>query len=77
LGPFTINKVPKEGATYQLALSDEWLKQGINRSFHVSLLKPHIPNNNRRFPGRLPSQIPGFREKPDEWTMDAITAYHG
>ena len=43
----------------------------------MSLLKPHIPNDDRRFPGRLPSQIPGFGEKPDEWIVDAITDHHG
>ena len=73
--PFAISKVLKGGATYQLDLIDELLKRGINRSFHTSLLKPHIPNDDRRFPGRLPSQIPGFGEKPDEWIMEAITAW--
>ena len=55
LGPFAVSKVLKEGATYQLDSSEELLKRGINRSFHVSLLKPHVPNDNRKFPGRLPT----------------------
>ena len=58
LGPFAVSKVLKEGATYQLDLSEENLKRGMNRSFHVSLLKPHVPNDDRRFPGRLHSQLP-------------------
>ena len=58
LDPFAVSKVLKEGTTYQLDSSEELLKRGINRSFHVSLLKPHVPNDNRRFPGRLPSQLP-------------------
>ena len=77
LGPFEISKILKEGATYQLDLSDELLKRGINRSFHASLLKPHVPNDDRKFPGRLPSQIPGFGEKPDEWIIEAIISHHG
>ena len=77
LGPFAITKVLKEGATYQLDLSEELLKRGINRSFHASLLKPHVPNDDRRFPGRLPSQLPGFSEKSDEWIVDAIVSHHG
>ena len=77
LGPFAIVKILKDGATYQLDLSEELIKRGINRSFHASLLKPHVPNDDRRFPGRLPSQVPGFSEKPDEWVVDAITAHHG
>ena len=28
-------------------------------------------------PGRLPSQIPGFGEKPNEWIVEAITTRHG
>ena len=41
------------------------------------LLRPHVPNDDRRFPGRLPIQIPGFREKPDEWIVDSIMTHHG
>ena len=66
LGPFAVTKVLKEGVNYQLDLSEELLKWGINRAFHASLLKPHVPNDNRRFPGRLPSQLPGFGKKPKE-----------
>jgi hypothetical protein len=77
LGPFPITKVIKEGATYQLGLSDELIKRGVNRSFHASLLRPHVPNDDRRFPGRLPMQIPGFGEKPDEWIVDSIVSHNG
>ena len=77
LGPFPITKVLKEGATYQLDLSDELTKRGVNRAFHASLLRPHVPNYDRRFPGRLPIQIPGFGEKPDEWIVDSIITHHG
>jgi hypothetical protein len=77
LGPFPVTKVIKEGATFQLGLSDELIKRGVNKSFHASLLRPHIPNDDRRFPGRLPSQIPGFGEKPEEWIVDSITTHNG
>ena len=77
LGPFPITRVIKEGATYQLGLSDELIKRGVNKSFHASLLRPHVPNDDRRFPGRLPIQIPGFGEKPKEWIVDRITTHHG
>jgi len=77
LGPFAITRVLREGATYQLGLSEELLKRGINPSFHASLLKPHVPNDDRRFPGRLPSQIPGFGRRPDEWVVDSIVDHQG
>jgi hypothetical protein len=70
-------KVLKEVATYQLNLREELIKQGINLLFHASLLKPHVPNDDRRFPGRLPSQIPGSGEKPEEWIIDLIVSHHG
>ena len=77
LGPFAIAEGLKEGATYQLDLSEELLKRRINRSFHVSLLKLHIPNDDCQFPGRLPLQIPGFGRRPDEWVMDSIIDHQG
>jgi len=77
LGPFPITKVIKEGATYQLDLSEELVKRGVNRAFHASLLRPHVPNDDRRFPGRMPIQIPGFGEKPEEWIVDRIVTHHG
>jgi hypothetical protein len=77
LGPFPITRVLKEGATYQLGVSDELTKRGINRSFHASLLRPHVPNDDRRFPGRMPIQIPGFGENPGEWIVDRIMTHHG
>ena len=77
LGPFPITRIIKEGATYQLGLSDELVKRGVNRAFHASLLRPHVPNDDRRFPGRMPIQIPGFGEKPKEWIVDRIITHHG
>ena len=77
LGPFVITKVLKEGATYQLDLSEELVKRGINPAFHALLLKPHIPNDDRCFPRRLPSQILGFGKHPDEWVIKVIVDYHG
>jgi hypothetical protein len=77
LGPFPITKVVKDGASYQLQLSEELTRRGISRTFHASLLRPHVPNDDRRFPGRLPIQIPGFGERPEEWIVDGIVAHHG
>ena len=53
------------------------LAPSVNRVFHVLLLRPHIPNDDRCFPGRMPCQIPGFREKPEEWIIDSILSHHG
>ena len=70
-------KVLRDGVTYQLDLSDELMKQGINHLFHTSLLKPHVPSNDRRFLGCLLVQIPGFGGKSEEWIVDSIVLHPG
>ena len=45
-GLLPIARILRDSATYQLDLSNKLLKQGINHSFHMSLLKPHVPSND-------------------------------
>jgi hypothetical protein len=52
IGPFRIAKVITEGSTYRLDLSAELRSRGVHDAFHASLLRPHWPNDDRRFPGR-------------------------
>ncbi|PIL26936.1 hypothetical protein GSI_10074 [Ganoderma sinense ZZ0214-1] len=77
LGPFRITKVIVEGATYKLDLPHEMLARGLVNAFHASLLRPHYPSDDRRFPGRLYHQIPGFGENPREWAVDRILSHVG
>jgi hypothetical protein len=77
LGPFKINKVITAGATYQLELSNKLRQRGIHNAFHASLLWHHVPNDDRRFPGRLPCQIPGFGVQPTEWAIEQILTHRG
>ncbi|KAJ3489869.1 hypothetical protein NLI96_g1809 [Meripilus lineatus] len=51
--------------------------RGIHDAFHASLLRPHFPNDDRRFPGCQLHQIPGFGESPTEWTVDRILSHIG
>lgn len=76
-GLIETTEVLKEAATYRPDLSEELLKRGVNTSFHASLLRPHVPNDDRRFPSKPPSQIPGFGKQLDEWTVESITDHHG
>ena len=77
LGPFPISKSLKEGATYQLELSKELKARGLNNAFHASLLRPHLANDDRRFPGRQFHQLPGFGEQPREWAVDRFLSHVG
>ena len=41
-----------ETSTYTLDLPGELKRRRINPKFHVSLLRPHVPNDDLLFPGR-------------------------
>ncbi|OJT02036.1 Retrovirus-related Pol polyprotein from transposon 17.6 [Trametes pubescens] len=77
LGPFRILSVITEGATYRLELPKELRARGIHDAFHASLLRPHFPNDDRRFPGRQFHQLPHFGEQPREWAVDRILSHSG
>ncbi|PIL28086.1 hypothetical protein GSI_09840 [Ganoderma sinense ZZ0214-1] len=72
LGPFSVTKVIVEGATYKLNLPRASISCGLVNAFHASLLRPHYPSDDRRFPGRQYHQIPGFGDNPREWAVDRI-----
>jgi len=77
IGPFSITKEVEPGATFKLELSSELRKRGINPTFHASLLRIHVPNYDRRFPGRQLVQLPGFGENPQEWAVERILRHSG
>jgi hypothetical protein len=77
LGPFRITQVVSPGASYKLELSQELKVRGIHDVFHASLLRVHIPNDDRRFPGRQMHQLPGFGQTPKEWAVDRILSHVG
>lgn len=77
LGPFRITKELEKGSTYQLDLSPELRVKGINPSFHVSLLRPHFVNDDRRFPGRMLHQLPGFGNNLRKWDVRRVISHSG
>ncbi|KAL7284480.1 hypothetical protein ACG7TL_001771 [Trametes sanguinea] len=77
LGPFRISEIIREGATYRIDLPRELKARGIHDAFHASLLRPHYPNDDRRFPGRQFHQLPGFGEQPREWAVDRVLSHVG
>ncbi|TFK66726.1 hypothetical protein BDN72DRAFT_735566, partial [Pluteus cervinus] len=63
--------------SFQLDLPSRLKQRGIHDSFHSSLLRIHVPNDDRLFPGRLDSQIGDFEDKEYEWSVDRITNHLG
>jgi hypothetical protein len=52
IGPYPIIKANSNTSNYTLKLPIELEARNIHPTFHVSLLKPHIPNDDDRFPSR-------------------------
>ncbi|KAF7331995.1 CCHC-type domain-containing protein [Mycena kentingensis (nom. inval.)] len=63
--------------TFKLDIPSELKRRGIHPAFHSSLLRIHIPNDDRRFPGRQVAQVTGIGEGSDEWAVRKIIAHSG
>ena len=75
VGPYKINK-DYGNDTFGIDLPAELKKRGLHSKFHASLLRLHIPNDDRRFPGRDFEKIDAFG-KTEEWTVEKIVRHHG
>jgi hypothetical protein len=49
----------------------------IHDVFHSSYLHPHLPNDDRLFPGRLDNQVADFEDEEHEWAMEKILTHKG
>jgi len=65
VGPYKIMKAIPLTSNYELELPMELLKRRIHNRFHVSLLRPHNPNDDALFPSRRKVQLYDFGA-PDE-----------
>ncbi|KAF7298585.1 hypothetical protein MIND_00805300 [Mycena indigotica] len=53
-------------------------QRGVHDVFHASLLRVHLPNDDRRFPGRLENQLGiSTSDATNEWAVDKIVGHHG
>nr|GAT47604.1 gag-pol polyprotein [Mycena chlorophos] len=75
IGPYRILEDYKNG-TFKLDLPSELKRRGNHPAFHASLLRIHIPNDDRRFPGRQISQFTGIGDEDEhEWAVDRILSH--
>ncbi|KZP34109.1 hypothetical protein FIBSPDRAFT_677994, partial [Athelia psychrophila] len=62
--------------SFKLDLPSELKQRGIHDSFHAQLLRIHIPNDDRRFPGRQVAQLASVGNS-EEWAVDKINSHRG
>jgi hypothetical protein len=77
IGPYRITRELEPGASFALDLPNELKRRGLHNAFHASLLKAHVPSDDRRFPGRQLSQFSGIETDPREWEVDRILSHSG
>ncbi|KAJ6592565.1 hypothetical protein B0H19DRAFT_882751, partial [Mycena capillaripes] len=64
--------------SFQIELPSNLKQRGVHDVFHASLLRIHVPNDDRRFPGRLDCQLGVTIDYEDnEWPAEKITSHHG
>ncbi|KIN99114.1 hypothetical protein M404DRAFT_78798, partial [Pisolithus tinctorius Marx 270] len=76
IGPYRISD-DFGNNSYRVKLPDNLKQRGIHDVFHSSLLRVHIPNDDRKFPGRKDDQIPELGGTSREWAVDQIINHRG
>jgi hypothetical protein len=75
IGPYRILEEYKNNS-FKLDLPSELKQRGLHPSFHANLLRIHVPNDDRRFPGRQMSQITALGNS-EEWAVSSVETHHG
>ncbi|KIY68859.1 hypothetical protein CYLTODRAFT_320795, partial [Cylindrobasidium torrendii FP15055 ss-10] len=63
--------------TFRLALPKDITKRNVHNAFHSSLLRIHVPSDDRLFPGRLSSEFGFSGEDEPEWRILSIDSHKG
>ena len=75
IGPYKIMR-DHGNCSFQLDLPAQLKRRGVHNVYHSSLLRVHVPNDNRLFPGRLDTQL-GLDEDDEEWAVNRILSHNG
>jgi hypothetical protein len=76
IGPYKILQDFKN-QSFKIELPSHLKQRGVHDVFHASLLRVHIPNDDRLFPGRLDSQLGSGDDFEPEWAVDKILSHSG
>ncbi|EIW75147.1 hypothetical protein CONPUDRAFT_19731, partial [Coniophora puteana RWD-64-598 SS2] len=63
--------------SFRVELPARLRQRGVHNVFHASLLRIHVPNDDRLFPGRLDHQVAEFEVPGTEWAIDRILGHQG
>ncbi|KIP01914.1 hypothetical protein PHLGIDRAFT_44551, partial [Phlebiopsis gigantea 11061_1 CR5-6] len=64
-------------SSFKIELPPELRRRGVHDVFHASLLRLHVPNDDRLFPGRLAYQVAALDPSGKEWAIDRIVRHSG
>ena len=76
IGPYHIIK-DFWNNSYCIELPDNLKQRGIHNVFHSSLLRIHIPNDDRLFPGQRDNQIKDLGGTNHKWAVDKVLRHRG
>lgn len=76
IGPYLIEK-DYGNHSFRVGLPSHFVKRGVHPVFHSSLLRIHVPNDDRRFPGRLDSQLAETPDAMPQWRIEKILSHFG
>ena len=76
MGPYRISEGFGNNS-YRIELPDTLKQRGIHSVFHSSLLRIHVANVDRLFPGRSEEQVPDLGGTGKEWAIEKILAHRG
>ena len=77
IGPYKVIEMHTAASMVTLELPPKLTAQQVHPTFHASLLRAHVPNDNIRFPRRDMKAYYNFGAADEpEWFVDEILAHH-
>ena len=61
----------------RISISSSMKQRGVHDVFHGSLLRIHVPNDDRLFPGRLETQLMDRENNERDWAADKFISHSG
>ena len=77
LGPYKVVDVHNESSNVTLDLPEDLKKRKVHPTFHTSLIRQHVPNDDNRFPRRDTHVEYDMGENDEtEWFVEEIIGHH-